>query len=333
MFGHNSNDMIGRSIGYSPVSEFTSFFSKRPRNPSNYTLEHDSPYINTCPAGFVEDPEDSTKMILYRGEFTGATTVAARISAFTFPKTDPYTLTFDSFVLEPSESYDTNGCRFGWPMKVGSEVWYYYVGVDGSFDWRICLATSTDGRTFTKQGVVLDFNNTDEKSISGPSVYKEGNNWYMIYTGWDGLTSPPNNNPGQSVIGIKLATSSDGINWTRTETIVIPLGTDPEYDSARVEDGVLYKFDGRWVILYSCFGGPGTDHWSIQAAYNNNESPDSAFTKVTQPYFELKSGNWDAFLVACPFLYFHEGEWLLYYQGGNGVPETNAFNIGIARVI
>lgn len=328
--------MIGLNTGFSPVSAVTSFLSRRPRHPITYTLLHDATYVNTCPAGMIEDPLDSSKMLFYRSEFLGPTTVGGRISLYTFPKTDPYTLTFDSLVLVGSESsYDINSCRFGCPILAGSELRYYYVGVDSVYKWRICMATSTDGRSFTKQGVVLDYNDVDEKSISGPNIYIYEGTWYMIYSGWDGVGSFPNNNPGASRIGIKLATSSDGITWTETGTVLIPLGGVGDYDRGRVEDGILFRIENTWFIMYTGRAGdPSTSsgQYSIELAYNSGDI-NSAFTKVTQSYFPPRAGMWDAYLTACPYVYDFNGELIMYYQSGNGVPVTDAFSIGAARII
>jgi predicted GH43/DUF377 family glycosyl hydrolase len=294
----------------------------------NPVLTNDGTYTNTCPAGIITDPQDPARFLFYRGEFLGYITVGARISLFSGNLSDPYTITTENaVVLQGSESYDINGCRFGCVLRHGAKIYYYYVGIDASYDWRICLATSTDGRTFTKQGVVLDFNNVDEKSVSDPSIYIEDGTWYMIYTGWDGLTSPANNNPGESKIGIKLATSNDGITWTKTETTLVPLGSAGSYDDNNVEGGQLLKYGSTWTILYNANDGA---EWSIGIAYR--EEINSQFIKKTTRFFQKAATGWDSHHVAVPFIHDFDGQQVMYYQAGTSPNPDEIDDIGAADI-
>lgn len=62
----------------------------------------------------------------------------------------------------------------------------WYSGHDGSTYYRIFFATSPDGETWTKQGLVLDAGNPgdyDEDSVSNPWVIRDGDWYKMWYTG------------------------------------------------------------------------------------------------------------------------------------------------------
>lgn len=294
---------------------FHDFVTRNPptRYGSDAILVNDGTYENTCPGGIITDPLDERKWLFYRGEFLGSISVGARVSLFIGDKADPYSLgTTQGVILQGSESYDIEGSRFGCVVENGGTIYMYYVGIDASYDWRICLQTSTDGgRTFTKQGIVLDFNDVDEKSVSDPSVVIENGVWYMIYTGWDGLTSPANNNPGESKIGIKLATSNDGITWTKTDTILVPLGAGGTFDDNNVEGGELRKYGDTWIIMYNANDGTT---WSIGLAYS--ETIDAAFTKYPFKYFQVAASGWDATAVAVPMIFNFGNKEVMYYQGG-----------------
>lgn len=284
---------------------------------SNPILLHTGSHTNTCPAGMIVDPLDATKFIFARGEFLGPTTVGSRIRLFTGGTLDdPYDLGTDQgLIFEGSESYDIEGCRGTTQAFVpmgGSNVWYYYTGVDASLDWRICRATSSDGgRTWTKQGVVLDFNGTTEFSVSGPSVFIENGTWYMAYTVWDGIGGT-DNNPGDSKVGIWLATSSDGISWTKTGTQLVPLGT-----LDNVEDCLLTKFGDVYTIIYNC---ETSTNWEMQIAT-------SPIINVT--FYKNKLRRIDG--VACPnILRFNDGFDYLFYQD-QVAPATN--EIFVAKFI
>lgn len=78
-------------------------------------------------------------------------------------------------------------------------IWYengtYYLvyeaaGTDDRYNGDIGLATSLDGKNFTKQGIILWHNNSGWESINigTPSLYKENGIWYLHYHGYDGNT-------------------------------------------------------------------------------------------------------------------------------------------------
>lgn len=301
---------------YSQFGDFQTFIGKGKTRLPAALIEPLVTYINLCPGGIIEDPLDASKFLFYTGEFTGYTTVGARIGMYICNKIDPYTISNRyGVVLQGGESYDINGSRFGCVFEEAGTVYYYYVGIDASYKWRICLATSTDGRAFTKQGVVMDYNDVDEKSVSDPSIVFENGVYYMAYSSWNGIGTYPNNNPGQSKIGIKIATSTDRINWTKLEKVVVPLGTTGEIDVNSIEGGHLDRMGDMWVILYTCNGA----NWSIGMAYSPNIN--SVFTKYskTVPYLDKgAAAAWDDVLVAVALLYDFTGQQVMYYQAGAG---------------
>lgn len=242
---------------------------------SNPILLPDAPYENTSPAGIITDPLDSTKKLFYRGNYIGGSSITSFVSLFTGSSIDdPYDLgTEYGTVISGSESYDIQGCRFGCAVHVsGNTVWYYYTGVDASYNWRICRAVSTDGgRTFTKAGVALDFNGVDEGSLSGPSVYVENGTWYMCYTVWTGSPKiAPLFDPGTSTVGIKLATSSDGITWTETGTYLI----SPSTRHPRLEDAGFYKIGDKYALVLTSYNA--SFNWCLSLW--SNDVPTTAFT-------------------------------------------------------
>lgn len=284
------------------------------RYASNPIIATPADFKNTCPSGMVTDPTDATKFLFYIGEFAlGAGSVDGRIRCRQGAHSDYYSMPTDlGIVLIGDQTYDIKGCRFGQFITVGSEIWAYYVGIDASFKWRICLAKSSDGRTFTKQGVILDYNNTDEKSLSGPAIFRENGNWYMAYTVWDGVTANGVHNPGASKVGIKMATSTDGVNWTKTGTYILTIGTAGTYDAVNMEDCQLYKYGSTYVAIYNCKGA--SSDWVIGIA--SSSSITSAFTKNAAIYFAGSgaSGTWD--FQAVSTLYINPfNDTIGYYQG------------------
>jgi len=100
----------------------------------------------------------------------------------------------------------------------------YYALNDRS---AIHRATSTDLNTWTVDAVNNPILTPSARTITVPNVWKEGSDWYMLYRSneWD---------LGYDKIG--LATSADGINWTKyvnnpvLEGAIVTGGTDASID-------------------------------------------------------------------------------------------------------
>ena len=100
-----------------------------------------------------------------------------------------------------------------------SGTYYLYVEDKLPVPFRnIKLYTSVDLVVWTDQGVVLDYNDAswENEDVSSPTIYIEGSTWYMFYEG---------RGTGQSG-AIGVATSTDGINWTKNPSNPIFTGTN-----------------------------------------------------------------------------------------------------------
>lgn len=117
-------------------------------------------------------------------------------------------------VLVPS--LPAEGAQVQYPnvLKVGDQFWMWYNGFDGS-TFRILAATSPDGTTWTKLGVVLGpgpAGSDDQYAPLIPHVIAVGGVFRMYYTGFAA--------PQPSITKILLATSPDGVTWTRVGTVL-----------------------------------------------------------------------------------------------------------------
>ena len=140
-----------------PLESFQFLLDRMPpsKYASNPVITHDVTYKNICPGGIIADPLDASKYLLYVGEFTGNTSVNARIALYTGNNSDPYTLTRVGVVISKgiAGDGDSTGARFGHPIYNGGTVYYYYSGRNDSAIQSVLLATSVDGgRTFTNGG-------------------------------------------------------------------------------------------------------------------------------------------------------------------------------------
>lgn len=117
-------------------------------------------------------------------------------------------------------------------------MWYGGQGKDGHD--RIHLAESSDGRAWTKRGVVLDCGTANH--VNDPSVVRVGEVWWMFYTVAETAEQDE----------IAAATSPDGVTWEK-RGVVLARGEDSEWDSGKVgrpsvlhENGIFRLwFDGQ----------------------------------------------------------------------------------------
>lgn len=115
-------------------------------------------------------------------------------------------------VLAPAGSETLAG--YGSVVKVGSTYHMYYMYYISSLG-QIGHATSTDGQTWTKDTtnnpVLAPSTSTawDSLQVGVPTVWIEGSTWYMLYRG------NSNSGPNAGNYRVGLATSSDGVTWTR----------------------------------------------------------------------------------------------------------------------
>ncbi len=151
-------------------------------------------------------------------------------------------------VLEPgpSGSYDEDRAAVGTVIKEGSIYKMWYSGIDGSNKARTLYATSSDGISWTKQGVVLDIGASGERDDTyaySPRVITDLNapqaeKYKMWYTGKGSGTG------GQ--YKAFYAVSPDGLSWTKYSD---SSGAIVVIDSGGLPSGL----DDKIAVIHSIF--------------------------------------------------------------------------------
>ena len=117
--------------------------------------------------------------------------------------------TFDEFGTYPSSV-----------IRNGNDLFVYYGGwtrcESVPFNVAIGIAKSDDdGKTFNKlgPGPVLSYSVNEPFILSGPKIRRFNNKWYLWYIA--GSKWILDNGKPEPVYKIRMATSEDGLNWTK----------------------------------------------------------------------------------------------------------------------
>jgi predicted GH43/DUF377 family glycosyl hydrolase len=190
--------------------------------------------------------------------------------------------------LGPPGSADAKGLTHPYVLKVGEEFWMWYGAVDGTLAGdlglspgsvrveRMCLAKSSDGVRWERANdgkPVLDIGpkgTIDGIQATGMHILKIGDEFKMWYGAY-----------GSRQHTLVLATSPDGIRWTRHnngEPIAGLVG------GRQGQLGASVYFDGeRYFMLY---GGDKEGQWRTYAAVSDDGfhfTPISGETPILDP--------------------------------------------------
>lgn len=230
-------------------------------------------------------------------------------------------------VVGAAGKFDDFWVQFNSIWKEGSTYYGYYQGSKNDFLFKIGLATSTDGITWTKDptadGKVLDIGaggEWDDSLVGYPLVWKEGTTWYMLYSGKKAAT-------GKSQIG--LATSANGITWTKSgSNPVITNGVS--LDTHIMQPGTNIIKESSTYYFY--YWGNTTYGLSVNSVIMLATSTDLITWTKSGNNPMLSSGGaspiWDASVLAPTVIKFGS-TYYMWYEGATGASFGFSY-VGIA---
>lgn len=197
--------------------------------------------------------------------------------------------------------WDDGSMTVGPVIKVDGTYRMYYSGRSPIYGTiHIGLAFSTDGINWTKHPPpVLYAQQGWETNIDAGDVIKIGDLYYMYYSG--------NSSAGWK---IGIATSPDGINWTRYSGNPI-LSSNQSWESGGVYIPSVIKVSSQYYMVYQSAGFTSSFGMAVS-------SDGISWVKNTNnPFFNEKntSQNW-CNSIMYPCLRMYNNEMRIYYSGG-----------------
>ena len=212
----------------------------------------------------------------------------------------------------------------GSAIVFNGRVYYYYQGVDGKGVTKIGLAMSTDGVTFTAlPDPVLDVDATgswDDAAVADPYVVQFGDALYMYFLGA--------NRAEKQLLGV--ATSTDGIVWTKHRTALLAPGGANDFDAhGQGEPAVVYQAP----FYYMLYTGRAADEvrdlgWAVSKDGIN-------WTRQSQGIIppSLRQA-WDSKVICDPTILptgNNDGTFYVWFGGGDKPEPAQGLNGQIGR--
>jgi predicted GH43/DUF377 family glycosyl hydrolase len=202
----------------------------------------------------------------------------------------------------------------------GGTYYAYYNGWRSTTQCQVGLATSTDGITWTKSGSnpVLAFGTAgqwDDYNVGNPVVWKEGSTWYMLYGGAADAA-------GNVCVG--LATSADGISWTRSGSNPVMSPAGAGWEVSVVTPGTSIFKEGSTYYLYYTGGTRG----SLTTMKIGLATSTDLITWTKSGNNPLLSPSGSEVFVSEPFVKLFGSTYYMWYY--RGIPDITLTNIGLA---
>lgn len=218
-------------------------------------------------------------------------------------------------------------------INVGDEVFAYYGGwtrcESVPFNVSLGLAKSIDGgKTFNKigNGPVLTHSLNEPFVVTSPKIRKYGDTWYLAYTAgreWLIAEGRP-----EVIYKLRMAYSSDGINWTKLNRNIVAdkLGED----EAQACPDIIFQ-NGKYHMFF-CYREATNFRFAKERTYRIGYAYSSDMLNWTRDDsragIDISNEGWDSEMVAYPHLLEVDGEIFMFYLGN----QVGRYGFGLAKL-
>ena len=229
--------------------------------------------------------------------------------------------TFDEFGTNPASV-----------IRNGAEIWMYYAGwtrcESVPFNAAIGLAVSRDnGETFARigNGPVLSYSFDEPFVIGSPRIRKFNGTMYLWYVAgkkWIKSEGRP-----EPVYKIRMATSADGVHWTKHGVDLIQ--SILEEDECQASPDVFFS-KGRYHMFFSYRHTLGFQQKGrgYQIGYASSTDLRTWARDDAKAGIAVSPEGWDSETISYPNVFELDGHTYMYYQGN----QVGKFGFGLARL-
>jgi sucrose-6-phosphate hydrolase SacC (GH32 family) len=226
--------------------------------------------------------------------------------------------------------------EFGvYPVSVareGDEIRAYYGGwtrcESTPYTVAIGMALSHDqGRTFTRvgPGPLLAQTPSEAFVLSGPKVRRFNDQWYLWYVA--GVRWAMQGGRAESIYRIRMARSSDGVNWHRDGRDLLDIRL--EEDECQASPDVI-RLGGRYHMFY-CYKY-GVDFRNsargYRIGYAVSDDLEHWIRDDSLAGIDVSPAGWDSESIAYPHVFELDGEVYMLYLGN----EVGRGGFGLAKL-
>lgn len=213
----------------------------------------------------------------------------------------------------------------------GNEVLAYYAGwtrcESVPYNVAIGLAKSADGgTTFARfgSGPVLSHGIDEPMTVSGPKIRRFNDHWYLWYVAgkkWKVVDGRP-----ESIFRIRMATSEDGVRWSRENNDLIDVVLEEDECQAS-PDVLFYKNKYHMFFSYKYSSNFRNSDRGYRIGYASSNDLVMWKRDDSKAGLDISSGDeWDNQSVAYPHVFSLDGHVYMMYLGN----EVGRYGFGLA---
>jgi len=217
-------------------------------------------------------------------------------------------------------------------IRDGKDVYVYYGGWTRceSVPFNVAIGAGIshdDGATFTKLGTgpILSYSLDEPFVLSGPKIRRFNDIWYLWYIAgrkWivaDGKPEP--------VYKIRLASSPDGLHWTKLNRDLIE--SRIEENEAQASPDVIYS-DGKYHMFF-CYrysAGFRSKAGGYRIGYASSDNLLDWTRDDAKAGLDVSEEGWDSEMVAYPHVFELDGTIYMLYLGN----QVGRYGFGLAQL-
>jgi hypothetical protein len=230
--------------------------------------------------------------------------------------------TFDEFGIYPTSV-----------IRNGKDIFAYYAGhtrcESVPFNTAIGFAISNnDGETFNRlgNGPILSYSTDEPFALSGPKIKKFNGLWYLWYIA--GRKWIVENGKPELIYRIRMASSNNGINWTKLNKNIIAdkLGDNEVQASPDV------FFHGSKYHMFFCYmltpDFRTNKDRSYRIGYAFSDDLKNWIRDDSKAGIDVSADGWDSEMIAYPHVFELDNNIYMLYLGN----QVGRFGFGLAQL-